>query len=93
MAPTSPSASASYKKKDGTLAISSDLQSITWTPKNGSDSLLSLQTASVTSMLPAAPRCYEQQTWGAGVMILLANMEDCLDQTYSRLLLITRRLC
>ncbi|EFE40608.1 hypothetical protein TRV_04658 [Trichophyton verrucosum HKI 0517] len=50
MAPTSPSASASYKKKDGTLAISSDLQSITWTPKNGSDSLLSLQTASVTNL-------------------------------------------
>ncbi|KAK2871651.1 hypothetical protein FQN49_002974 [Arthroderma sp. PD_2] len=50
MAPVPPSASASYKKKDGTLAISSDLQSITWTPKAGPDGSFTLQTALITNL-------------------------------------------
>ncbi|KAF3481420.1 RNA polymerase II transcription factor B subunit 1 [Arthroderma uncinatum] len=50
MAPVPPSASASYKKKDGTLAISSDLQSITWTPKAGPDGSFTLQTAPITNL-------------------------------------------
>lgn len=49
MAPTK--GSASYKKKDGTLALSKDKQSISWTPvvPPGSPPFLVLQVSQITS--------------------------------------------
>lgn len=49
MAP--PRGSAAYKKKDGTLALSKDIQSVSWTPMAppGSKAALTLSVSSITS--------------------------------------------
>ena len=45
--------SATYKKKDGTLALSKDSQSVSWTPvaPPGSKPALTLAVPSITSKL------------------------------------------
>ena len=49
MAP--PSGSASYKKKDGTLTISQDSQSVSWIPAaSGASGSITLSVAHITSM-------------------------------------------
>ena len=51
MAP--PRGSAAYKKKDGTLALSTDSQTVSWTPiaPKGSKPALTLPVSSITSEL------------------------------------------
>lgn len=51
MAP--PRGSAAYKKKDGTLALSKDSHSVSWTPvaPPGSKPALTLSVSSITSEL------------------------------------------
>jgi transcription initiation factor TFIIH subunit 1 len=58
MAP--PSGSAAYKKKDGTLTISKDRQSISWIPAaGGAGGALTIEVKSITSMLaPSVLRKY-----------------------------------
>ncbi|KAI1911083.1 RNA polymerase II transcription factor B subunit 1 [Ophidiomyces ophidiicola] len=52
MAPTPVSALASYKKKDGTLAMSRDGQSVSWTPKNADGTVgeIVIQVAKITNL-------------------------------------------
>jgi len=58
MAPPA-SGPAAYKKKDGYLAMSEDQKSISWTPAAGSSGVLTIQVASITSMLwDSLPRSY-----------------------------------
>ena len=49
MAP--PSGSAAYKKRDGTLRISDDSQSISWVPAGGASGSITLPVGHITSML------------------------------------------
>lgn len=49
MAP--PSGSAAYKKKDGTLTISQDGQSISWIPAaGGATGMITIPVSQITSM-------------------------------------------
>ena len=52
MAPP-PRGSAAYKKKDGTLEVSRDSQSVSWTPvaPPGSKAALTIQVTSITSKI------------------------------------------
>lgn len=48
MAP--PSGAASYKKKDGTLTLTDDEQTLTWSPAAAGVSTLTLPVSKITSM-------------------------------------------
>ena len=51
MAP--PSGSAAYKKKDGTLTMSQDRQSVSWIPAaGGASGTITLPVAQITSAYP-----------------------------------------
>jgi transcription initiation factor TFIIH subunit 1 len=56
MAPTPPSGSAAYKKKDGTLTMSKDRQSISWIPvAGGAGGALTIEVRNITSTLMTVP--------------------------------------
>lgn len=49
-----PSASASYKKKDGTLTVSKDHKSISWIPAaGGAGSVVTVSVQNMTSTYPS----------------------------------------
>jgi transcription initiation factor TFIIH subunit 1 len=48
MAP--PSGAASYKKKDGTLTLSKDEQTLTWSPAGAGPAGLNIAVTTITSM-------------------------------------------
>ncbi|OXV11304.1 hypothetical protein Egran_00935 [Elaphomyces granulatus] len=51
MAPTPPSGSAAYKKKDGTLTMSKDRQSISWIPvAGGAGGALAIEVRNITNL-------------------------------------------
>ena len=62
MAP--PRGSAAYKKKDGTLALSKDRQSVSWTPvaPPGSKPALTLPLPIITSESACMIRCSRTQS-------------------------------
>lgn len=45
-----PAGRALFKKKDGILTLTSDLQTVTWTPNSGGPPTISLPVAGITSM-------------------------------------------
>lgn len=49
MAP--PSGAASYKKKDGTLTLSEDEQTVSWSPAVAGASSLTIPVSTITSMI------------------------------------------
>lgn len=51
-----PSGAASYKKKDGTIAVSADEQSVSWSPTAaGAAKTLTIAVANITSTHPLLP--------------------------------------
>lgn len=50
MAPSPPSGSAAYKKKDGTLVMAQDRQSVTWIPAaGGASGTITISVSHITS--------------------------------------------
>ncbi len=66
MAP--PMGSASYKKKDGTLALSDDIRTVLWTPlaPPGGPAVLSFGVSTITSQLPLNSGAQDETTSDAG---------------------------
>lgn len=55
---TPPSGSAAYKKKDGTLAMAQDRQSVSWIPSaGGASGVITLPVVQITSMYCHLIRC------------------------------------
>lgn len=63
-----PSGAASYKKKDGTLAISTDEKSVSWSPAvAGAGNTITIPVLNITSMQSLHGRAF----------VLFADPRDC----------------
>ncbi|EQL03663.1 RNA polymerase II transcription factor related protein [Ophiocordyceps sinensis CO18] len=65
-----PAGRALFKKKDGILTLTSDLQTVTWTPNSGGPPTISLPVAGITNL---------QQTPDSSPKVMLKIFEKAID--------------